>query len=109
MTQICPWCGKEFTAKYRRKYCSVNCKYESERKVSDRKHNTRVGNIVHNKVFDLKVGDIIIAPDKNLDDKPRKFVVTAIYPHLFTCKRLDNGMERSFTKSSQIIGEVKRA
>ena len=62
--------------------------------------------------FDLKQGDIIYGPDRQLvGEKKRthKFKILKIYPHFFTAERLDKGWERSFTKADYIIGEVRKA
>lgn len=64
------------------------------------------------KDFDLKPGDIIYGPDRQLDGEERKvhkFKVLEIYPHFFTAKRMDKGWERSFTKADYITGEVRKA
>lgn len=49
------------------------------------------------KPFDLKPGDIITAFD-NVLDNTAKFKVIAIYPHIFSAERLDNGLVRQFQK-----------
>lgn len=109
MKKICKYCGKEFEAKKQgggnQKFCSVQCKYDDER--AGRKHKVPV--VAHNKEFNLKVGDMILAPDHYHDNhQPHKFKVTRIFPNIFECKRIDTGMLRYFTKSSQIMGEVKK-
>lgn len=63
--------------------------------------------IENGKLFDLKVGDIITAFDTILDGN-HKFVVTGIYPHIFTGKRLDNGQERAFRRTDYRRGALQR-
>ena len=63
------------------------------------------------KEFNLKEGDIIYGPDRQLDgekNRAHKFKILKIYPHFFTAKRLDKGCERSFTKADYITGEVRK-
>ena len=64
------------------------------------------------KDFDLKEGDIIYGPDRQLDGDKRKihkYKITKVYLHIFEAVRLDKGWERSFTKADYITGEVRKA
>lgn len=109
--RICVQCGKEFEPKKQggtqQKYCCSRCKYDREHGGAKEKERAKV--IAHDKVFDLEVGDMVLAPDNYSDNrKTHKFKVTKIFPNIFECKRIDTGALRYFTKSSQIMGEVKR-
>lgn len=118
MIKNCAKCGNEFTPqKITSKYCSRDCYLAANKeraaenwKYQHAKMETQ-GNPPKND-FDLKPGDIIYGPDRQLDGDKRKvhkYKVTKVYPHIFEATRLDKGWERSFTKVDYICGEVRKA
>lgn len=63
--------------------------------------------------FDLKIGDIILAPfapcTTNDDkEKKRKFEVVGIYPNLINCKLLGSHREKGFPRSMYTCGLIKK-
>lgn len=65
------------------------------------------------KRFDLKPGDLILAPysaNTTNDDKihRRKFVVTAIYPHMFEARLRGSKLVRGFPRNLYIAGLIRR-
>lgn len=118
MIKICAKCGSEFMPqKTTSKYCSWDCYLAAnkERAAENWKSQHAKSKIQYSPSendFDLKPGDIIYGPDRQLDGEKKrthKFKVLKIYPHFFTAKRLDKGWERSFTKADYITGEVRKA
>lgn len=117
MIKTCAKCGGEFILqKTTSKYCSRDCYLAAnkERAAENWKSQHAKSKIQYSPSendFDLKPGDIIYGPDRQLDgDKNRghKFKVLKIYAYFFTAKRLDKGWERSFTKADYITGEVRK-
>lgn len=118
MIKNCAKCGSEFTPqKITSKYCSRECYLAAnkERAAENWKNQHAEMEIQAGPAksdFDLKGGDIIYGPDRQLDGDKRKihkFRITKVYPHIFEAVRLDKGWERSFTKADYITGEVRKA
>lgn len=113
MTKLCAYCAKEFTPKkgkeHVQKFCCDKCRDAMKGRGIGRNHREQQVNIAHSKVFDLEVGEMIFAPDNYTESRAlHKFKVTRIFPHIIECERVDTGMIRYYTKSAQIMGEVKR-
>lgn len=63
--------------------------------------------------FDLKIGDIVLAPfapcTTNDDkEKKRKFEVVGIYPNLINCKLIGSHREKGFPRSMYTCGQIKK-
>ena len=117
MIKTCAKCGSEFIAqKKTAKYCSRDCYLTAnkERAAENWKHQhaqAKIQDSASKNDFDLKEGDIIYGPDRQIDGDKRKihkFRITKVYPHIFEAVRLDKGWERSFTKADYITGEVRK-
>ncbi len=117
MIKTCAKCGGEFIPqKITSKYCSRDCYLAAnkERAAENWKHQHAKSKIQYSPSendFDLKPGDIVYGPDRQLDgekNRGHKFKILKIYSHFFTAKRLDKGWERSFTKADYITGEVRK-
>ena len=117
MIKTCAKCGGEFIPqKITSKYCSRECYLAANKEGMaerwKRQHaKAKMQGAPSESDFDLKEGDIIYGPDRQLDGDKRKihkYKVTKVYPHIFEAVRLDKGWERSFTKADYITGEVRK-
>lgn len=63
-------------------------------------------------ISNLKIGDIVTAPDKILDGEKNKrhlYKIVKFYSHFFIAERLDRHFVRSFVNADYITGLVKLA
>lgn len=120
--KTCGYCKKEFEAKHHReKYCCEECKrgaralqdqtFNDGRRKSERGQRTEEPEVVfqNQKQFDLRVGDIVVANEKELSVRA-KYEVIGIYENVFRCKKI-SGLGKwltSFCKTDYCLGEIQK-